>query len=139
MPAVAVFGAPPYGGSSVRRFKPSSSIIQERRMSYTKGFNSFYTVPGEVESMNCKVCGAVCEVKRSVFGATSWAEAAAKSGHVHDHFYCPHSGRRWHEQALELVEQMVLSPSKRLRELMWQDLLDLLKENGIDTVPELPK
>ncbi len=108
-------------------------------MSYTKGFNSFYTVPGEVESMNCKVCGAVCEVKRSVFGATSWAEAAAKSGHVHDHFYCPHSGRRWHEQALELVEQMVLSPSKRLRELMWQDLLDLLKENGIDTVPELPK
>jgi hypothetical protein len=96
-----------------------------------KGYDVFFENPGEVQERSCQVCGSICEVKRDQMGPTGWIEALGKRAHLHDYFSCPHSGQKWHEQALEIVLAMEETPSKRVAALMRQDLIDLLVENGI--------
>jgi len=80
--------------------------------------------------MHCKVCGSVCNVKRSVTDPTSWVEAAGHRGHWHDEFFCPHREKDWHQQALKLVLEIENTPSKSLAKLLQQDLEDLLRDIG---------
>lgn len=94
-----------------------------------KDYDIFFTEPDTVDEMYCKVCGARCKIERSVTDPTSLAEAMAHLGHWHDTFFCPHSGKPWHEDALELVQQIDATPSKRLASLMSRDLEDILKEH----------
>ena len=54
----------------------------------------------------------------------------ARRDHWHDKFTCPHLEEAWHEQALELVQAIENTPSKRLAELMRLDLEDILRDNG---------
>ena len=68
-----------------------------------KYYDVFYTKPGEVGEMNCRVCNTKCEVKRNVLGAGNWIEAMGQNYNYYDVFTCPHTGEEWHEQALKLV------------------------------------
>jgi len=79
----------------------------------------------------CQVCGTTCNVQRDQVGPTGWAEAMGKGGLQHDYFYCPHAGKYWHQKALQIVQVVEETPSKRVAALMRQDLVDLLVENGI--------
>ena len=93
------------------------------------GYDNFVTDREAVLEMHCRVCGAKCNVKRNVYGPSCFAAAVAKKYRHHDHFFCPHSDKAWHRQALELVRELEKTPSKRVREMIRMDLEDLLKVN----------
>ena len=103
---------------------------EERIIMPVKGYDCFYSEPDSHEEMVCKVCGTTCDVERSVIGPTGWAEGMAGRGHWHDKFQCPHRNSSWHKTALELVMEIEKTPSKRVAELMQQDLDELLDKNG---------
>ena len=90
----------------------------------------FIRQPGEVAEMHCRVCGALCEVRRDVMGPTSFGASMARIKKAHDVFQCPNAAQDWHGQATELLQAMEDSPSKRLVELMRLDLQDLLRDHG---------
>jgi hypothetical protein len=95
-----------------------------------KGYDSFFEAPGNVTEHICQVCGSVCMVERNRLGPTGWAAAIAKAETLHDYFHCPHHDQPWHSQALELVQAIESTPSKRIASLMQLDLIDLLTANG---------
>jgi hypothetical protein len=95
-----------------------------------RGYDVFYEAPGVIDERVCQVCGSVCDVERNRLSSTSWAGAMAKVKTLHDYFYCPHCEEDWHEQALELVQTINTTPSKRLAALLRQDLDELLNERG---------
>lgn len=74
-------------------------------------------------------------VKRDLFGPISYVEGVAESGHRHDCFTCPHSEESWHVKALGLALEIEKTESTRLREILQQDLLDLLREHGLGDRP----
>ena len=96
-----------------------------------KGYDFFAMALGVQEEMYCRVCNTKCEVERSAYGPTDFASAMLKASRYHDRFVCPHTGEPWHARALRLVTEMQETPSKTLAVLMSQDLLDLLRRNGI--------
>jgi hypothetical protein len=95
------------------------------------GFEIFYTTPRQVDEMFCRVCGSLCEVKRDVYEPANFGMAQANISDLYDVFSCPHAGKSWHDKALKLVLAIQETPSKKMADLMLQDLKDLLKENGI--------
>jgi hypothetical protein len=95
------------------------------------GYDSFIADPGTVEKTYCQVCQTECEAQRNVYSPTGWASAMSKHYSLHDYFICPHANEEWHQQALELVGQIEKTPSKRIAQLMRQDLEDLLKGHNI--------
>ncbi len=95
------------------------------------GFEIFYTTPQQVDEMSCRVCGAVCDVKRDVYEPANFLMAQSKISDLYDVFSCPNAGKPWHEKALKLALEIAKTTSKRLADLIQQDLDDLLKENGI--------
>ena len=96
-----------------------------------KRYDRFYTEPGSSEEINCSVCGTKCNVERNIYGPSSWLCAMAKNYSYHDIFTCPHAGKEWHKQALDLILAIKETPSKRVVQLMKLDLEDLLRENGV--------
>lgn len=96
-----------------------------------KGYDVHFTEPGSAQEMRCHVCDTKCEVKRNAYGPTGFAEAIGKKFRHHDLFVCPYRDEDWHKQALGLVLEIERTPSKRIAELMRQDLEDLLRDHGI--------
>ncbi len=96
-----------------------------------RGYELFMPSPDAVSEMKCKVCGSICDVKRGVYGPTSWAGAMAKKGRLHDLFTCPNSKEEWHIQALNLLQEMEKSFSPSLKEIMQNDL-DYIVKTGKD-------
>ena len=78
------------------------------------GYEVFYTTPGKVSEMRCRVCGSICEVKRDVYGPSNFIEAISKVNDLYDLFTCPNTHQTWHEKALRLV---LATPSKKLRKI----------------------
>jgi hypothetical protein len=96
-----------------------------------KGYDYFIVDPGTKERMQCQVCQTECDIRQNVYGPTSFSTAMARDFRLHDVFICPHTDERWHEQALQLVVEIENTPSKRVAQLMQQDLEDLLQQNNI--------
>jgi hypothetical protein len=90
----------------------------------------FFCDPGTVETMVCPICGTTCHVKRNVRTPTSWASAMAKKYSVKDVFTCPNAETPWHDAALAITKEISNTSSKRLANLLQQDLDDLVRENG---------
>lgn len=82
--------------------------------------------PENVEAPKCHCCGATCTIERNVLGYTCFASAMAKKKKLHDAIRCPNEGKDWHRRARELQTAMVFMPSPRVRNLMEQDLAELL-------------
>ncbi|MGR3177488.1 MAG: hypothetical protein ACUZ8E_05490 [Candidatus Anammoxibacter sp.] len=96
-----------------------------------KGYDLFIGKSNSDEEKYCGVCGVKCEVRRNVYGPTGFVSAMAKSFTHHDLFICPNSDHEWHEQGLKLILAIEDTPSKRLADLMMQDLDELLKEHTV--------
>ena len=94
------------------------------------GYEVFYAKPGSVDEEFCTICGSKCEVTRNAYGPSSYAGAMARRFDLHDVFVCPHAGKEWHEQAVRLALAIEETPSKRVAELMRQDLRELVAENA---------
>ena len=92
-----------------------------------KGYELFFTTPGEVGEMTCKVCRATCTVQRDRYGPTGFAAAMGGLSRKHDLFECPNKDLSWHEQALRLVIELEKTPSPRIAALMKKDLEEILR------------
>jgi hypothetical protein len=86
----------------------------------------YWRTPGTVENIHCDVCGAVCDVRRDVDTYTCMAAAMAKKSVRADVFTCPRQEESWHKQAVQLVDAIAETPSRRIAALMKLDLDDLL-------------
>lgn len=90
----------------------------------TLGYDAFFPDPGAYESMNCRVCGARCDVTRARIGPSSFAETVLHAERPHDRFICPHADLSWHNDALQLCHEIevetdsLLAAGLRIR-LMW--------------------
>ena len=58
--------------------------------------------PGTKDKINCGVCGVQMDVRRNVFGPTSWAMAVGGMKRLHDAFTCSRVGEDWHKRIYEL-------------------------------------
>lgn len=94
------------------------------------GYDFFQTEPNTVKEIKCKVCGAICNVKRNEYGPTSWITAMANKKQHHDEFTCPNAEKEWHEDALDLLEEIEETKSKRVNKLLKQDLQELLETHS---------
>jgi hypothetical protein len=50
---------------------------------------------------------------------------------LHDAFSCPHAGEDWHDKAIKLIQEHENTSSKRVKDLILQDINDVLDE-GLD-------
>ena len=96
------------------------------------GYDVFYEEPDKVEEIRCRVCGTECEVDRNVLGPTGVASAIAGHHNYHDQFVCPNAGERWHYKALRLFVAIEEMPSRRVSDLIQQDLDELLEANAVE-------
>ncbi len=78
--------------------------------------------PGKIESMDCKVCGSVCDVKRNVYGCCGWGSEAV----LHDQFTCPHADKKWHIQVRMLKSKAKQTPSRRIEEILLDEAETIL-------------
>jgi len=99
--------------------------------------HTFVRPVGQVESMNCNLCGAACTVERNRPGVKKWYVGGTGLHQPHDLFTCPNAEAPWHEQAFRLVQEMTQTESKRVREMLHADLADILAENGVEFRPEI--
>ena len=91
--------------------------------------------PGTVDTATCNLCGADCAIQRNVFGPTGLASAMGDKKTLHDAFRCPHNRDDWHRRAWDIKVAMVGMPSPRVRNLMEQDLAELLQAYRPNTSP----
>ena len=100
----------------------------------TQGYGLFTTEPNAQKSLECNICGAECLVKRNLPVPLGFIAAMAGLDKPRDKFYdefsCPNLKEKWHKQAVKLVKEIQKTPSKRIAQLMQQDLEDLLHENN---------
>ena len=94
-----------------------------------KGWDIFYADPDQCTTLNCRVCGTACTVKRGVYGPTGMCESMGEGGHLHDEFKCPHSGMEWHNRALKLAMAIEDMPSPSVATMMIADLNQLVKNH----------
>jgi hypothetical protein len=92
----------------------------------TLGFDAFITDLGVAEDKICRVCGAACDVQRSVYGPLRFTEGLTTRHQYHDRFVCPHADAPWHRQALRLAQEIHATASPRLARLIQQDLDEVL-------------
>lgn len=97
----------------------------------TKGYGFFITEPNAYKSLECNICGAEYLVERNLPAKSGFISAMARMDKPRDEFSCPNLEKEWHEQAVQLVMEIEKTPSKRLAQLMQQDLEDVLNENKI--------
>ncbi len=91
-----------------------------------KGYDFFVTPVDSREKMRCNVCGTECTVRRGVTGPRNWLEAMGKIAEPHDEFVCPHSQEAWHQQALDLLQEMEETASRKIQTIIRKELADLL-------------
>ncbi len=90
-----------------------------------KEYDLFFTAPGEVGQIACKICRTTCTVHRDRYGPTGFAAAMGGLSRKHDLFECPNKDLGWHQQALRLVIELETTPSPRIAALMKKDLEEI--------------
>ena len=77
----------------------------------------------------CTVCGAVMNVRRNIFGPTSFAQAMARTGRWHDRFSCPYREEPWHERVAALGAEARRVPSDVLARIIRLEAADIVQKN----------
>jgi hypothetical protein len=108
--------------------QPMPAYLPEKKQehfSYQKGWDSFMLDADTVDHVTCKICGTKCDVKRNVSGPRTMAESMAgkdvRKDNPHDHFFCPHSGYPWHNQALAILLQARINPSAAITKILEEE------------------
>lgn len=70
------------------------------------GYDLFITRPRQREQVPCRVCGALCNARRNVYGETDAGRDLGPRLLLHDRFECPHRDADWHRGARELVRRI---------------------------------
>ena len=97
-----------------------------------KGYDVFYTEPSVSETMECRVCGTLCDVKRNATGPTGHLSAMSGNQTLHDSFRCPNIGKDCHNEATKLAMAIDRTPSKSIAAVMNKDLQILILSAHLD-------
>ena len=92
--------------------------------------------PGEEKEMFCEVCKTGMDVQRNVMGATGFAEAMGRKGHLHDFFQCPFRKTDWHNQARILMQRINKETSNSITEILLIELSEVLEKRK--TTKDMP-
>jgi len=98
---------------------------------YTSGIDYFAYEPGIMKEAYCNLCDAKMNVERNVDGPTSSVEAMSGGKHLHDLFTCPNTEEEWHEHAIELMDEMGETASKRIKKILQEEIDEILKNRAI--------
>jgi len=99
--------------------------------------HTFIRPAGQAQSMRCNLCGTECTVERNRPPMRAWYIGGTGLHQDHDLFMCPNAEAPWHQKAFDLVQEMTQTASKRVREMLAADLIDILVRNGIEFTPDL--
>ena len=96
------------------------------------GYDSFTPNPGEWDHLVvcCKACDTLMDVRKNCTGPTSSIMAMSGSVTQYDHYTCPHSGESWHNEVIDLLEEMRDFKSKTLRNVVLLEIKDILQNNN---------
>jgi len=97
-----------------------------------KGVDVFYTEPSVSETIKCRACGSLCNVKRNATGPTGHLSAMTGNHTRHDSFRCSNIGKDWHDKAVKLVMAINDTPSKSIAAVMSKDLQGILKQHSLN-------
>lgn len=101
----------------------------------------FQTDYKQFEEMKCLACGSICDVKRDLPGATflrlyyyylynkKEEFNNEEINDSHDYFSCPHIDQKWHLRASRLKQQIFNSESSSLKNIMEEDLKNIIQQN----------
>lgn len=94
-----------------------------------KGYDFVQTMPGTVDSMDCRVCGSRMNVERNVLGPTNAFDGMAGYRHYRDYFVCPHADEDWHQHATALAIESDAFASRSLRAMVAAELQDFVAKH----------
>jgi hypothetical protein len=82
----------------------------------------------------CPICGTPCKHKKITRPTSSISAMAMQFNYsVWQHLWnCPRAFEEWHMEAENLIHEGQKSHSKRVRNLIWEDLIEHLAENGVE-------
>lgn len=98
-------------------------------MTYTTGLTVFNKTPGEIEEMDCNVCGSRCEVTRNQFGYKDFGSAMMKKKSRFDQFKCPLAEEDWHQQLEKLVLEKRETASSKIKQLLEEEIAEIKAEH----------
>jgi len=86
------------------------------------GWDVFNFSCAERDEVYCKVCHEKMRVTRNTYGKMSMFG----SPRTHDLFTCKDSDEKWHKQVLALRLEIEKTPSKRISDLLYQDVAEIM-------------
>jgi hypothetical protein len=86
----------------------------------------------------CRVCNSPFNITKGVIAATSGGEARIGKKHKHDELNCPHAGKDWHNQVLDIRKEAEKTSSVRLRTILLDEAEDLVRLKKA-TIPNYQK
>lgn len=90
---------------------------------YHSGYDYFTPDPGEKQSMKCRACNSEMDVDHNMEISSRYPNIGdASSKRKVDRFTCPHSGEKWHNQAIELKKLIERTPSQTIADLVEAEL-----------------
>lgn len=109
-----------------RRSIPLLELVMDR------GHYMYTPTAGEIQvDVLCGVCGEVCSVTRDVTGPTSMTEAMSGGSHKHDVFCCSNASEEWHIQIVDLMKFQKSIPSKKLSDLVEEEIKEVLASKRV--------
>mgnify|MGYP003339915772 FL=1 len=100
------------------------------------GYDSFTPNPGEWDHLVvcCKACDTLMDVRKNCTGPTSSIMAMAGSTTQYDHYTCPHSGESWHNEVIDLFEEMRDFKSKTFKKIVLSEIQEILQNNNKNVI-----
>jgi hypothetical protein len=95
------------------------------------GYDCFITAPGEFEEKHCLICNTLCHVHRGIPETENFAMFLAQKNRLSDSFFCPNSGKEWHNQAVELNLALTRNSNPEEANVMKKNLDRILAEHGL--------
>lgn len=83
--------------------------------------------PDRIDICFCGVCGEEMDVERNVPPSGGFAGAMAGHNRYYDKFWCKSRKEKWHRQARALKHEIRTTPSKKLADLMQEELTGILQ------------
>jgi hypothetical protein len=83
--------------------------------------------PNLIDKCFCGVCGDEMDVERNRKPSGGFAGAMAGHNRYYDRFWCKNMNNGWHVQARDLMREIKKTASKKLANMLEEELKEILK------------